>query len=136
MARKTALDKLNEAISGILSEYADDVAGNLEQIAADMGKKGAQALRSKSKETFPVDKTRKITGEYAKGWKAKTEKDRLKTVAIIYNEHPALPHLLENGHVSSNGTKRKFGRVPGYPHIKPVADELIETFEREVVAKL
>lgn len=136
MARKTALEKLNESIASILQEYADNVVENVGEIATEMGKKGAQALRNKSRETFPVDKSRKITGEYAKGWKYQVAKKRLNTTVTIYNDHPALPHLLENGHVSRNGTKRTFGRVPGYEHIKPVADELIETYEKEVLSKL
>lgn len=136
VARKTALDKLNEAISGILQEYADDVSGNLEEIVKELGKNGTQALKAKTRETFPVDKGRKISGDYARGWKYKVDNERLNTTVTIYNDHPALPHLLENGHVSRNGTKRTFGRVPGYPHIKPVEDELVATFEREVVSKL
>ena len=71
MARKTALDRLNEALGGILEEYAGDVRQNLTEVAAAMGQKGAQALRAKSRETFPVKKGHKITGEYAKGWKHK-----------------------------------------------------------------
>lgn len=136
MARKTALDKLNEALAGILSEYADDVSANVSEIAQAMGKKGAQALRLKSQETFPVKPGAKITGEYAKGWTYQTEETRTSATVTIYNKHPALPHLLEHGHATRNGTGRTFPRTPGHEHIKPVADELIETFEREVLEKL
>ena len=136
MARRTAVDKLNEALNGIRSEYAEDIRGNVEQIAEAMGRKGVQALKAKSNETFPVNRDRSSTGEYAKGWKMQTEKTRTGATVTIYNNHPGLPHLLENGHVSRNGTGRTFGRAPGHEHIKPVADELVETFEREVVKKL
>lgn len=136
MARKTAMDKLNTAIADILSTYADDITGNVSEIAKDMGRKGAQALKQKSKETFPVQPGGKITGEYAKGWKSQSREGRTGTVVTIYNSHPALPHLLEYGHVTRNGTNRSFPRTPGHEHIKPVADELIETFEREVKSKL
>lgn len=127
---KTPIDKLSEAVSGILSEYTEDVRANVGEIAEQMGKKGVQAIRRASKGA--VDGT----GEYARGWKTKVEKTRLGTTVIIYNEHPGLPHLLEHGHVSRNGTGRTFGEVPGREHIKPVEEELVETFEREVVAKL
>ncbi len=136
MARKLALDKLNEAIAGILNEYAGEIAGNVGEIAAQMGQKGAQALRQKSREVFPVDKRRSITGEYAKGWTYKTEQTRTGTTDTIYNTHPALPHLLEYGHVTRNGTGRTFPRTPAHEHIAPVADELTETFEREVLSRL
>ena len=131
MARKTALDKMNEAISSILQEYVDDIAGNVDEIATEMGKKGAQALRQKSQETFTNG-----TGKYAKGWKYTKDSQRTGTTVTIYNDNPGLPHLLENGHVSRNGTGRTYGRVPGHEHIKPVADELVKTFEEEVLGKL
>ena len=133
MARKTAMDKLTADIIAILNKYEDDVTSNVMEIADALAKKGAKALRAKSRETFNG------TGEYAKGWKVETtgkQHRQLTWSSVIYNEHPGMPHLLEHGHVSRNGTKRTFGRVPGYEHIKPVADELVETFEREVVSKL
>lgn len=136
MARKTALDKLNESVQNLLSEYADSIDKNVGTIAVEMGKKGAQALRSKSRETFPVKPGGKVTGEYAKGWTYKADTTRTATQVTIYNDHPALPHLLENGHVTHNGTGRTFPRTPGYPHIRPVAEELVATFEREVLGKL
>lgn len=136
MARKTALDKLNEAIAGMLNEYGEDVGKNVGEIAERIGKEGVKALRRKSRETFPVKKGRKTTGNYARGWKVQIEKERLKTTATIYNEHPALPHLLENGHTTKNQTGKTYRRTPGYPHIAPVEKELVETFEREVLRKL
>lgn len=131
MARRTPVDQLNTAIAGILAQYGDDVQANVGKIAEEMGKKGVQALKRNSKATFP-----RGTGKYAAGWKKKVEKDRLKTVVTIYNDHPALPHLLEYGHVTRNGTGRTFPRTPGHPHIKPVEEELVRAFEREVVDRL
>jgi len=64
------------------------------------------------------------------------EKGRLSTTVTIYNDHPALPHLLEYGHVTRNGTGRTYAPTPAHAHIAPVEKELVETFEREVVAKL
>ncbi len=136
MARKTAIDKLNKAISDILDKYADSVQENVGTIAIEMGKRGAKALRQKSQETFPVNKAHKITGKYAKGWTYTSEQKRMSTTVTIYNEHPALPHLLEYGHATRNGDNRVYPRTPAHEHIKPVADELIETFEREVLSKL
>ena len=131
MARKTPVDKLTEAISGILSEYAEDIQGNLDRIVPELGKKGTQALKAEAR-----NKLKKGTGEYVKGWKYQVDRRRLSTTVTIYNNHPSLPHLLEYGHVTRNGTNRTFPPTPAHAHIKPVADELVETFEREVVAKL
>ena len=116
----------------MLTEYGDDVNGNMEKIVEAMGKKGKQALRKESRRALKTD-----TGEYAKGWQVKIDRERLKTTATIYNDHPALPHLLEYGHEVKN---RKNGPVIGqaapHPHIEPVEKELVETFEREVLKKL
>lgn len=64
------------------------------------------------------------SGEYAKSWV--TEKIPAGLLGVerdVHNkEHYRLTHLLENGHVSRNGTKRTFGFVKAYPHIRPVND--------------
>lgn len=131
MARKTPIDKLNEAISGILAEYAGSVQENVSRIAEEMGKKGVQALRKESRRALKVD-----SGKYAKGWKMHVEKGRLQTTVTIYNDHPALPHLLEYGHATRNGNGRDYRDTPAHPHIEPVEKKLVEAFEREVLAKL
>lgn len=131
MAGKTAIDQLTKAISDILDEYEDDVNKNVGEIAERLGKKGVQALRKESR-----SKLAEHTGDYARGWKMKTDQGRLSTTVTIYNEHYGLPHLLEHGHVIRNGTGRVYGEVRGREHIAPVEDELVETFEREVVGKL
>ena len=131
MARKTPLDQMADAISSILDEYKDSIDENVGEIVTQLGRKGAQALKKESRQAFP-----KGTGEYAKGWKSQVERGRVNTTAVIYNEHPALPHLLEYGHVTRNGTDRIYGEVQGREHIEPVADNLAETFEREVMSRL
>ena len=131
MPRKTPIDQLTEAISGILNAYADQIDQNVGEIAVQMGKKGVQALRKESRGTFPNG-----SGEYAKGWKSQVDRERLSTTVTIYNDHYSLPHLLEHGHVIRNGTGRDYGDVRAREHIKPVEEKLVETFEREVMSKL
>ena len=131
MANRTPVDKLADAISGILDQYEGEVRDNLGEITTQIGKKGVQALRRASKDALKTG-----SGKYVRGWKTQVEKGRMGTTVIIYNEHPGLPHLLEYGHVSRNGTGRTYGEVPGHEHIQPVAEELVRDFEREVVAKL
>lgn len=134
MAKRVTIDNLASELEKILDEYADDVQGNVDTITKKIGQKGAKALRNQSKITF--------NGEtYAKGWTAKTEKTRLYTIVTIYNKKQAgLAHLLEFGHVSSNGTGRNYqtdkAPVKGRPHIEPVEKELILQYEREVKAAL
>lgn len=142
MARKTnenveALDQLNAAISRILKRYADDLGEELDKVATSMGREGAKAINAKAMETFPVnDRKPSENREYEKSWTFAKETTRFETVVTIYSKKPSLAHLLEKGHVSRNGTKRTFGRVDGYPHITPVAEELERRFEQEVLAKI
>lgn len=124
---KTPINRLNEAISGILAQYEGEVAENVGKIAEDIGKQGVKALRRASP---------RGSGRYARGWKTQVERGRMTTTVTIYNEHPGLPHLLEYGHVTRNGTGRTYPQTPAYEHIKPVETELVETFEKEVMAKL
>lgn len=131
MARKTAIDKLADELGKILDDYQDDVKGNLTEIVTESAKKGAQAMRRASKQA-----TKTHTGDYSKGWTSQVYKERLGTSAVIFNNHPALPHLLEHGHVTRNGTGRTFPPTPAHEHIAPISDKIVETFTREVTNKL
>lgn len=135
MARKTASDKLAQEVLKMLKEYDDDVQENIDIITKEMGKKGAKALRQQSREKLNVR-----TGEYAKGWTYAYRKTRRYAKTTIYNEHYSLPHLLEHGHVTRNGAKRKqmamMRPTPAHVHIAPIADQLTETYVTEVTKKL
>lgn len=135
MAKKVTVDNLDTEIKKILDQYAGEIENNLDSITKQIGQKGAAALRNQSKSTFPDGKT------YASGWTASTEKTRLYTVVTIHNKKQAgLAHLLEFGHVSSNGTGRNYqtedAPVKGREHIATVEQELILQYEREVKAAL
>lgn len=131
MARKTPIDKLAEDMRKMLEEYQDDVKGSMSEIVVQTAKKGAQAMRRASKQA-----TKTHTGEYAKGWTSQVNQGRLFTTAVIYNNHPGLPHLLEHGHVTRNGTGRTYPETPGREHIAPIAEEITKTFVEEVQSKL
>ena len=136
-SQKTAADKLEQAINKILADYANDATKDIEAIAVQLGKKGASALRDKANETFPVNRQRRSSGNYAAGWTSTVERTRTGATVTIYNsKKPGLAHLLEFGHVTRNGTGRTFQRTPAYKHIEPIADELETTYEREVLGKL
>ena len=134
MAKKVTLNNLGAAIREVLEEYDGEVNQNLQQITKNVTQQSVKALRSESAATFGTTSRRKK--KYAKTWTSRFEPGRLYSVGTIYNTQPGLPHLLENGHVTRNGTKRTFGKVPGREHIKKVEDELKKLFEAEVKAKL
>lgn len=129
-SRKTTIDKLDTAIQKILDEYNDTINENLDLVTKKMGQKGAAALRSASRETFGG------TGEYARGWKFGERNTRRSKKTVIYNDHYSMPHLLENSHLVRNGTKRVVGAYRGRQHIKPIADDLVSTYQEEVLKKL
>ena len=127
---KVTLDNLGKAIEGILADYGDDVKSNLDEIIQAAGQMGVKALKSESQEKFGT--TNKHKKKYANTWKVTAKKTRVGTNVVIHNTQPGLPHLLENGHVSRNGTGRTFGTVPGREHIKPVEDELENWLDKEM----
>lgn len=135
MAKKVTIDTLGDEIKKILSEYEGEVQNNLDIVTKKIGQKGAAALRNASKTAFPHGE------KYPSGWTATTEKTRMYTVVTIHNKKQAgLAHLLEFGHVSSNGTGRNYqtekAPVKGREHISSVEHELVMQYEREVKAIL
>lgn len=125
MAKVTA-DNLASEIQKILDDYGEDVLREVDEVVKAVAKKGAQAIRNDAKGMFGGK------GTYASGWTSKVEPGRLGTKATIYNSKvPGLPHLLEKGHANRGG-----GRTPGRVHIAPVEQEIIETFEKQMEAKL
>lgn len=134
MAKKVSIDSLATEISKILEEYGDEVSENMDEIVKKIGKKGVQALKNESLDMFPA--SGKHRSRYGSTWKTTTEQKRLYTVVTIHNSQAGLPHLLEYGHVISNGTGRSLGQTKAHPHIFKVEQELIIDFEREVRSKL
>ena len=125
MAKKTAIDGLQDALNDTLNEYQEWCAGMVEYVTDEIAADGAKALRNISKETFPNG-----TGDYAKGWtvdKGAKKRRQVKYSTVIYNKLPGLPHLLENGHAKRGG-----GRVAGRPHIAQIETELIAAYEKAV----
>jgi len=130
MAKAITADQLPAAVEKILNEYLDDVTSNIPEITERIGKEGAKAVRNEAKKKFGTNKKKPY--KYAKGWRNRTEKQRMTTTSYIYNAKvPGLPHLLEHGHAKRGG-----GRVAGKLHIEPVEKILIEKYEREIEHEL
>ena len=134
MAKRVKLEGLEEAVKKTLESYNNEVAQNLEAITKEVTKKGVQAMQSEAAEKFGTTKKRRE--KYAKTWTSKFESKKFYSTGIIYNRQAGLPHLLENGHVSRNGTGRTFGRVQGREHIGKVETEIERLFMEEVYSKL
>lgn len=117
---KTTTDKFAAGIAKVLEQYQDDIVKDTDALVKKLGQQGAKELKNASR-IFGG------TGEYANGWKSKTQKSRLGATATIYNEKAGLPHLLENGHAKRGG-----GRVAGRTHIAPVEEKLVKEFEKAV----
>lgn len=129
MGKKVTIDNLADAVGDILAEYEGQVYENLDEITQRIGRKGVEALKNSSKDTFDGKK-------YASGWAMQAEKNRLYTTVTIYNKKQAgLAHLLENGHVKANGTGR-YGFWEGKEHILPVEQKLVSEYESEVSENL
>lgn len=110
-------------ITDILNEYSEDIQEGIIKAAEEVAKDGANKL----KQTSP-----KNTGKYAKGWKVKTIKGNGYVKAHIHNStNWQLTHLLEKPHVIRNkwGT---YGTSVPKPHIKPVEQECIKSYEKQV----
>ena len=121
MARATPLDKLGDKIESILQEYAGEVSANLQTATKQVAQAGVTALRQQSRANFGG------TGEYAKSWKKQDVVKRYSAQAILYNDHPGMPHLLEHGHAKRGG-----GRTEGRAHIEPVEEMINDQFFRKV----
>lgn len=115
------INGLAGAIADELSDYTDEVIEKVNITSIKVGKVAIKVLKA----TSP-----KLTGEYAKAWKLKTEKfygmpDK-RTIHVNDPEY-RLAHLLEKSHATPGG-----GRTKPKVHIKPVEEALKKDFLKGV----
>lgn len=130
MPKSVPLDRLAGELTAILKDYEGDVTAGTAEAVQKAAKTAQQTLRRVS--------PKGATGDYARSWRVEIERGYATTIATVYSTEPGLPHLLEFGHVSKNGTGRTFGDVRAIPHIEPVEKQVVEDFEkaiREVIEK-
>lgn len=114
----------------ILEDYQKDVDKNLKEAVKKTAKAGAKQVKANAKSAVNGSK-------YANGWTSKFESGRLSAQGIIYNSAlPGLPHLLEYGHATRNGTGRVYPPTPAHPHIESVEREVEEFITKELQATL
>ena len=113
-------------IKDILNDYCQDIQDGITKEAEQITNQGKDIL----KQTSPKSK-RNTThkGKYAKGWRVNVEKGKGFVNCTIYNATDyQLTHLLENGHLTRNGSKTK-----PITHITPVHDECVSDYEKNVI---
>lgn len=107
--------KLAEEINKHLLTYTTDVVERVDTLAEFLAKEGVKKLRLRSP---------KMTGSYARGWRAK----KVVRKWVIHNATDyQLTHLLEKSHALVGG-----GRSTPQPHIAPVEEELINEYIKGV----
>lgn len=135
MAQRVKLDQLGEAVGKILDDYGDHVHAAVVEAVKVTVKAGAAEMKAASNSAFKDVGLPK--GRYGSGWTSTTETGRLSAQGWIYNKkYPGLPHLLEYGHATKNGTGRVYPDTPGREHIKPVEEKVISEFEKGVLSRL
>ena len=120
-----ALD-LRRTINEVLLAYGMNVETDMQYTISEVSKEAVKKLKSVSLQHGWKN--------YAKGWTYEKKAGRrgVQQFTLYNKKHGPLTHLLENGHVSRNGTGRTFGTVPGREHIKPVEDELENWLDKEI----
>ena len=121
---------LQKECDKILEEFRDDVDKNMNEAIKKVTKAGAKQVKANARSAVGGKK-------YASGWTSQFESGRLSAQGTIYNRsQPGLPHLLEYGHVTRNGTGRTYKPTPEHPHIESVEQELEQTIIKELKATL
>lgn len=122
---------LQDSIQKLLRDYGEEAEEAVEEVA----KKVAKDAKKELKATSPRGDGAGM--HYADGWQYRVEKSRVGTNMTVYNsKKPGLTHLLENGHVTRNGTSRTFPDTPAYPHIARVNEKAQHDFIDGVESKL
>jgi hypothetical protein len=120
---KIKVDNLAATVEKTLSDYVDDVNDIVKQEIKDAGKEAVKELKEKSP---------KLTGKYAKGWRSTVKKETaVGAEVVVHNKVYGLTHLLEKGHAKRGG-----GRVEGIPHIAPVEEEITGKLTDEIEKEL
>ncbi len=124
---------LQSQMKKILKEYGQEVEQFMQEEAEGTIRNAVQKLKQKKR--FAAGSNAK--GEYARGWSSTIVHSRMGIKAVAFNKkHAQLTHLLENGHVSKNGTGRVYGEVRAYPHIAQINDEAQEEFVKGIERRI
>lgn len=134
--RVKGLAGLEQAVAEILNEYADEVSEVSGNAIKDVAKAGVKAIKEEANAKFDRKNAPK-KGRYSTGWTTTVYEGRMNTTAVIHNKkYAGMPHLLEFGHLVSNG-KRVFPKsTKARPHIEPVQNKLEEMVMKRITTEL
>ena len=120
---------ISKDLESILMDYIDEVGEISDGVLKDVTDETAKDLRN----TSP-----RRRGKYASSWTVKVTNGAEGTkVYTVHNQrHYRLTHLLENGHVTKNGTDRTFPDTPAHPHIKAAEQRAITKLLADMENKL
>lgn len=117
--KKVKAQNLSEAVNEVISSLFIKVESDCAEVLAEVGKETVNELKA----TSP-----KKTGKYSKSWKNRVLSTYTGSKLTVYNTQAPLTHLLENGHLTRNGTTRTHNN----PHIKNANDNA----QRKVIERL
>ncbi len=120
---KIDIDELTKEIMKGLQEYSELADSEMKKAV----RKTANSVKKEISANAP-----KLTGDYAKSWRASLTEERSHAIHMTVHANPPeyrLAHLLENGHAKRGG-----GRVEGKPHIAP-AEKNGELLLESLIAK-
>lgn len=103
---------LSSELEIILMDFRNGTEEAIEKVANEVADEAIEKLKSTSPKKRP---------KYYMGWGKKKVN---KAVVICNKKYPGLTHLLEHGHATRNG-----GRARAIPHIKPVEDFVIKSYQ-------
>ena len=118
-----AIDKLNEAIVGILDEYKSEVVGNLKKITTQSMKDLVKA----SKDTAPVGNRSKHYRDNITSKTLSENNNGITKLWYVKGSDYRLTHLLNNGHALRDG-----GRYPGTNFLGKAVDEVVEDYIKKI----
>lgn len=111
-----------------IEKFSDDIAEKTKNAVDDIANETMNEIKSHI--TF-----KQRTGKYVRAFRLKTTFenafDKRVTWYVASPQH-RLTHLLENGHMSRDGTSR----VKAYPHIKFGEEYARENLEKEIIKKI
>ena len=119
------LDSFGATLEQLLKDVDMDVDARIEPAVSKTVKYGAKEMRKSYKAKWGKGKTGKA---YAEGFSSRTFRKGKETAGEVGNRtFPGLVNLLEKGHNTLAGR-----HIPGYAHVKPVYEDMVPKFEKEI----
>lgn len=121
---KIKVDGLSKAVMDELNRYSKTTNEEVKSVVKEVAKEVKQDIQA----TAP-----KRTGQYAKSWAVKTDKQSANGLSLVVHSKNKyqLTHLLEFGHAKRGG-----GRVVARPHIAQAEEKGVKLLEEKIKEKI